>query len=616
MENKNNRWQVAVFSLIATSLFWVTIFSVTPVGAGEQEEQYQEVDPKELSFTIKDYHHRCVLDEDGGKPIEGEIGTLICDGKSVELLSNKFEDGYIITKEFGKIKIRFSASLMRTGFSIWLTPSQKNALKEFTLRKKKAEETSISAAAAPVSRAAGEKSERPATSQAVAPSTVVARIGPYTITREELEKQLLMDLRPSDYDYYDEDARPADAMSTLVKMVGEKAMVLDARAKGMLEDEQTQRTVKRSRQKELASLLGRTFNQSKVVVVSESEIAAKMKSDPRLDEATAKKVVENSKRRALGNQYYLEIYRKLHVKIQRENFSKVSQVHQRLLRRPIAPRPQSWIKNSQVREELTPVEKGIVLATYDKGQITLEDWLNTLCEVVPPRRPKTADEKVVDQYLAAALQMPLLVTEAESLGLHRNAEFLKQVRDYEDRLLLGQANAARYKDANEPTTEQMVAYFNENKETFGTSKSLKIDQIWCDDLAAAKKVRAELDAGKDFEQVKQQYSLEKKLKAFNTQPGSEAIFWKDLWVADPNAIVGPVKGFYQQGVKWRVVKVLEKKPAESKEYNEQMLPRIKDRMMTRQREALLAASRKKLLEKYTHQIYAEKVKEIDVLDID
>ena len=475
----------------------------------------------------------------------------------------------------------------------------------------------VCVAVLPVSGVAAEKAEKPAASAGAGESTVVARIGPYTVTREELEKQLLMDLRPYDYDYYDEDAPPADAMSTLMKMVGEKAMVLEARAKGMLENEQTQNTVKRDRDKKLTRLLGKTFNESKVVVVSESEIAAKMKSDPRLDKATAKQAVENSKRRALGNQYYLQIYRKLHVKIHRENFSKVSQLHEQLLRRPKKPRTATWIRNDQVREELTPAEKGIVLATFDKGQITLEDWFNTLCNIAPPGRPKSVDEAVVDRFLAGALQIPLLVTEAESLGFHKNEEFLKQVREYEDRLLLGQVRTAKTKEASEPTAEQMQTYFNENKETFGTSKSVKIDQIWCDDLAAAKKVRAELDAGKDFEQVKQQYSLEKKLKAFNTRPGSETVFWKELWAADPNTIVGPIKGFYRQGVNWRVVKVLEKKPAgEPKEYDDQMMRRVKDRMMTAQREAVLAAYRKELLEKYTHQIYAEKVRDIDVLNID
>lgn len=474
----------------------------------------------------------------------------------------------------------------------------------------------ICAAGAPLWGIPTEKAEQPSVAADSGPSTVVARIGPYTITREELERQWLMDLRPYDYDYYDEDAPQPDAMSTLMKMVGEKAMVLEARAKGMLENERTQTVVKRFRDRRLANLLAQTYLKDKMISADESEIKAKIAADPKLDNVRARQMVESAKAKALWDRYYLQIYRKLHVTKHDENFPKVTQAHQRLLYRPQKPRPQTWIRNDQVEEELTPEERNTVLATFDKGQITLEDWFNVLCDVLPPRRPRNADEKVVDQYLAAALQLPLLVTEAESLGLHKNEEFLKEVREYEDRLLLGEAKTAAYKDVNEPTTEQMMAYFNENKESFGKSKSVKIDQIWCNDLAAAKKVRAELDEGKDFEQVKQQYSLEKQLKAFTTQPGSETVFWKDLWAADPNTIVGPVKGFYRDGIKWRVVKILEKNPAEPGEYNEQMLPQIKDRIKNEKRDALAAAHCKKLLEKYTYQIYADKVKEIDVLKID
>jgi len=467
----------------------------------------------------------------------------------------------------------------------------------------------------PVSATTAEKAANPEVRTGMGPSTVVARIGPYSITREELEKQWLMDLRPYDYDYYDEEAPPPDAMETLVKMVGEKAMVLEARAKGMLENERITDTAKRYRQKRLASLLVQTRLEGKVNA-SESEIEAKMKSDPKLDKARAEQMVKSDKARALWGRYYQQIYKKRNVKKFKENYSKVRQAHRRLLHQPEYPRRQSWILNSQVRSQLTPEEKQTVLATFDEGKITLEDWFNSLCDVVPPRRPKVVNDSVVDKFVDAALQMPLLVAEAKSLGLHKNPELIEQVREYEDRLLLGKVRSGIYKDVNEPTEQQMKGYFKENKEKFANSASIKIDPIWCNTLAEAKKVRAELDEGKDFEQLKQKYSLEKELKAFTTQPGNETIFWDKLWAADPNTIVGPVKGFYRDGVKWRVVKVLEKNPAKPKEYDENMLPQIKNRMMSEKRDTMLAEYRKELLAKYTHHIYADKVKNIDVLDID
>jgi hypothetical protein len=402
--------------------------------------------------------------------------------------------------------------------------------------------------AASGSPVASEKAERPTPRAAADPSTVVATIGPYTITREELEKRFMMELRPQDYDYYNEPAEPATVKGTLEEMLAEKAMIIEARNQGGLEDERTRGLVKKQRDRRLANLLAKTYLEDKVAA-SESEIAAKMKADPKLDKVRAKAMVERDKARPLWDQYYLQINKRLNVKILTENYSAVTQAHHRLLYRPTKARSVGFIRNSQIKEDLTPEEKKTVLATHDKGQITLEDWFVALCDIVPPRRPRNMkDPKEIEKLLRSALQMPLLVVEAESLGLDKDKELLKQVRDYEDRLLLNNARSEVYKDVNEPSAEEITAYFNNNKDKFATSESLKIDLIWCDDLAKARKARAELDEGKDFEQVKQEHSLEKQLKPYTTREGSEGLFWKDLEAGDPNEIVGPVKGFHRDGV--------------------------------------------------------------------
>jgi hypothetical protein len=151
---------------------------------------------------------------------------------------------------------------------------------------------------------------------------------------------------------------------------------------------------------------------------------------------------------------------------------------------------------------------------------------------------------------------------------------------------------------------------------FGTSDTLQIDVIWCEDLPAAKKIKAELEQGKDFEAVKEQCSLQKKSKPFHTQPSSEGLFWKELWAAaEPGRVLGPVKGFYSQGVKWRIVKILEKKPGQAKEYDSKMDSQIKGMMMSEQSKELISQYGRELLKKYPHEIYADRVREIDLLDI-
>ena len=460
-----------------------------------------------------------------------------------------------------------------------------------------------------------QSSEPPLVNSAAAESITVARIAYYEITREELQKRLTTELYPYDYDNYDENAEPVDTKTVLMKMLAEKATIIEARAQGYLENETTGTSVKKFMERKLVNLLLQMHIQGKINI-TEDEITRKMQADPKLDKAQAKVTIERAKTNTMLDQYYSQIYIKSRVSKLSQNFPRVIQIHDRLLRNPKQSRRASWIETSQVRDELTEVEKNIVLAQYTNGKITLKDWFEALCDIVPPRRPRDLNTpQGVDQLLERALRMPLLVSEAKTLGLDRDKDLLKQVRDYEDRMLLSEALSAKRKELKEPTTEQIIAYFGRNKESFGTSKSLKIDLIWCQDLKTAKQARAALDSGKDFEAVRQQFSLEKEGKPFSTHPSSEGLFWKDLWAGNPNQIIGPVKGFFRQGISWRIVKILEKAPGQEKPYSTNMEGQIKSRMMSEQNKALIAQYGKELLSKYPYQIYADKIKDIDPLNI-
>jgi hypothetical protein len=266
---------------------------------------------------------------------------------------------------------------------------------------------------------------------------------------------------------------------------------------------------------------------------------------------------------------------------------------------------------------LTPQEKSIVLATYDKGTITLKDWFDALCELSPPSRPRDLHTpQGVERLLDRALRMPIFVKEANLYGFDKDENLLKQVKDYVDNMLLNKATREQIKDIKGPIPdEQIIDYFNKNKEEFGTQNMLKIDQIWCQDLDTARKVKADLEKSMNFEVAKQSYSLEKKLLPYNTSFSSEGMFFEKMWASEPNKVVGPIKGFYRDGIKWRIVKILEKTPAKPAEYSEDMKRRVEMNMMDKKRNEALEKHRKELLEKYTYEIYSDKIRDIDPLDI-
>jgi len=92
-------------------------------------DEYQPIDPTELSFELKGYYSRSFVGEDGiPKTVGGKVEQLICEGKTIELVSNEFDGEFLETKQYGKIKIQFSSSLTSSGFIVWLTPKQKEVI--------------------------------------------------------------------------------------------------------------------------------------------------------------------------------------------------------------------------------------------------------------------------------------------------------------------------------------------------------------------------------------------------------------------------------------------------------------------------------------------------------
>jgi hypothetical protein len=446
---------------------------------------------------------------------------------------------------------------------------------------------------------------------------LVAKIGEYVVTKGELEEKLMKELRPSygSYRQYSEDAEPVDAKTVLLKMVAEKAMIIDARELNYLEDELVQTLLKRFKEEKLAKLLLSSHLKGKITV-TQAEIDAKIKTNPKLSQERAKAMAGREKANKILNQYYQELYTKLHVQKLSNNFLKAAEIHQRLLLYPKKPRRMKLIRVNQVRDELTPEEKNIVLAKFDTGQVTLKDWFDALCEMSPPSRPRDLHTpQGIERLLDRALSIPIFVSEAKSLGLDKDENLLKEIKKQEDMRLFGKVVREKTKTLSDPNEKEMINYFAKNKKAFATDNTLKIDQIWCQNLKRAQTIRAELDGGKDFESARKHYSLQKKASPFTASVRSEGIFFKELWNADPNDIVGPVKGFYLDGIKWRIVKISEKKPGETKEYSSNMNNRIKSEIQEDQRDTILANYRKELLEKYSYEIYDERIRDIKPLDI-
>jgi putative transposon-encoded protein len=457
--------------------------------------------------------------------------------------------------------------------------------------------------------------EPPKESAAASPDAV-AKIGDFVITRTELEERLVREIRPQEEEFATE-RKPVTAEATLGVMLAETAMSMEGRKLGLLKDDAISQRLQDLEHGRLAMMVqGSLFPGPPSV--EPAEVDRILKQQPRLSRDQATLVAQRAAAQKIFNEFYSQLVEKFHLQKVRDNFATAAQIHQRLLLRPTEPRGpgEYWIKNSQVRNELSEKEKDLVLATYDGGRFTLKDWFQAIGNIAPPRRPSDLGTPAgVEKLLDAALRGPILVAEAKTRGYEKDPKLRAEIRQREDLELLWKVQEERLKAAQEPTAEQIKAYFEKNRERFGQAAKVKISQIWCENLPVAQEIKAALDEGEDFEALRKARSLQKEEQPHQVSAIGEGIFWADLWKADPNQTIGPLRGFYGPGVKWRIVRILEKTPAQVQPYSEQLGNSVKWAMISEQRQRLLEEYQKELLAKYPHEICADRIKGMDPLEI-
>jgi hypothetical protein len=457
---------------------------------------------------------------------------------------------------------------------------------------------------------------RPPAQTSPADPNAVAKIGDYTITLKDLKDRVAREILPQPQ-FESEPNRVVTVPGVLDQMLAEKAMMIEGRKNNLLNDKNIRTYLQRVRRDNLIrSMLGDYVRDN--LVVTDAEVQAQQKADPNLTPERAKMAVQRKNADPLLNQFYAGLLTKFKVQKVKENFPRASQIHQRLLTRPAKPRGENvtWITGPQIDDELTKEEKELTIATFEGGRLTMEEWLRALDDMIPPSRPRdlnTADG--VDKFTDVALQGPILVAEAVARGYDKNPKHLEYMRLVEDNQLLNKVLTDNCPDLRDPNDAAVKLFFERNKGLFAAPASTKIDQIWCKDLATAQKVKEKLLGGASFETVKNELSLRKEEPAHEVWSPNEGAFWGDLAKAEPNSIVGPIKGFFDPRIKWRVVKVIEKKPAAPKAYSDEIKMVVKNAMFAEHSAKTRRDFEKRILAKYPHEIYAEKIKDIDPLEV-
>ncbi|MCM3666332.1 peptidylprolyl isomerase [Mesobacillus subterraneus] len=113
------------------------------------------------------------------------------------------------------------------------------------------------------------------------------------------------------------------------------------------------------------------------------------------------------------------------------------------------------------------------------------------------------------------------------------------------------------------TDEEMKTYFEENKDSFDEKEQVKASHILVEDEATAKKVKEEIDSGKDFAELAKKYSTDTSNAAdggdlgYFTKGEMAEEFEKAAFEMEINTVSNPVKTVFG----YHIIKVTDKKAA-------------------------------------------------------
>lgn len=150
-------------------------------------------------------------------------------------------------------------------------------------------------------------------------------------------------------------------------------------------------------------------------------------------------------------------------------------------------------------------------------------------------------------------------------ALEQNNVTMEQVREDIEYYLLAEK---MIEPSIKITEEDMKTYFEENKESFDQKEQVKASHILVEDEAAAKKVKEELDNGKDFAELAKEYSTD----TSNAEAGGDLGYFAKGEMAEEfekaafslgiDEISEPVKTEFG----YHIIKVSDKKAAKAAAY--------------------------------------------------
>jgi len=223
-----------------------------------------------------------------------------------------------------------------------------------------------------------------------------------------------------------------------------------------------------------------------------------------------------------------------------------------------ATRPDNFFPQTDL---LKPFELQMVLASYQGGEVTVEDYLKKIANVAEPYRPRFNNADSLKKVIFQLELRNIMEYEAGQRNVEQQLEYQRRMRDFREGLMADRFVRTVLGQNIDADEDEIREYYNLHLEEFITPRELHLQEIEVDSSQQAVRIAEQLSAGADFGALAAKYTVRSGFKETKgdlglVQPGR----FPALYEASRNLVKGQVSDTIQNDDgKYSIVKLLDTK---------------------------------------------------------
>ncbi|MFQ5453941.1 MAG: peptidylprolyl isomerase, partial [Candidatus Zixiibacteriota bacterium] len=157
-------------------------------------------------------------------------------------------------------------------------------------------------------------------------------------------------------------------------------------------------------------------------------------------------------------------------------------------------------KNDFDLEQLDRDEKELILASWDGGQLSLNEYLTQVKNVPPKLRPDFDDYNSLSEIVFELKKYDILVLEALRKGIDNDKEYLKKLRMFKELTMADIMKNDSIVLPPAPDEETLRQYYEDNAEEFTVPAKVHVYEILLSDELKARKLANEIKSLQEFKE--------------------------------------------------------------------------------------------------------------------